>query len=250
MIDVFITYKNREKLFKKSFESFIENTDIRNVRLTIVCDGFGIPNFLNNYNIDHVLVHKENLGLGPSINQVLSHIKHLNFWYKNSPLKEDNKKESKFICYCQDDLLYQKNWLIDLMRFFSLYEFVHNLGFASGVECIEHKKTKIISTKLPNGIRDLVLKKWIRAANMFGRTDYWLSMLPIPSLDPETGIKRAKPNNGIGSGVDWHFVRNHENSIVKTNKNCLVLSGLLKHIGYNDSTWFNKELPEHKEDKL
>lgn len=74
-------------------------------------------------------------------------------------------------------------------------------------------------------------------------------MYPIPRLDPETGRVRANPHLGIGSGVDWHFVRNHENSICRTGRTCLVIPGLLQHAGYKESTWLQRELPESEEDK-
>ena len=76
-------------------------------------------------------------------------------------------------------------------------------------------------------------------------------MYPIHPFDPETGRKRAKPNDGMGSGVDWWFIRNHDNSVCKTGKTCLVLPGLVKHLGYNQSTWLQngREMPESTEDK-
>ena len=84
---------------------------------------------------------------------------------------------------------------------------------------------------------------------MFARRSYWMSMFPIPRFDPETGQVRAKPNDGLGSGVDWHVIRNHQNSICKTGRTCLVLPGLLQHMGFNKSTWLNRELPESELDK-
>ena len=75
------------------------------------------------------------------------------------------------------------------------------------------------------------------------------SMWPIPRFDPETQRERAKPNDGIGSGVDWHFIRNAENSVCKTGKTCLVVPGLIQHNGFDQSTWLKRELPESDEDK-
>jgi hypothetical protein len=125
---------------------------------------------------------------------------------------------------------------------FLLFEKQHNLGFASGIECVEHETSQAIASRV-------LLKKWIRAAQMFGRHEYWMSMFPIPRFDPETGAIRAKPNNGIGSGVDWHFIRNHLNSVDRTGRNCLVLPGLCVHAGFKDSTWLKRELPESRHDK-
>ncbi len=241
LVDIFITYKNREELFKKSFESFIENTNRDICRVTVICDGFGVPSWLSG-KVDSIIENKDNKGLGPCINTVLSKIQSDNAWNSTSPLQEDKKLVSDFICYCQDDLLYTQHWLEKLMQMFLLFEKQYNLGFASGIECVEHKTKKVLS-------KEIILKDWIRAANMFARTDYWLSMAPISALDPETGRKRAKPNDGMGSGVDWWFIRNHPNSVCKTNKTCLVMPGLLTHLGYKESTWLSRELPESDKDK-
>lgn len=86
--------------------------------------------------------------------------------------------------------------------------------------------------------------------NVLGRREYWQSLMPIPRLDPETGKIRAKPNGGMGSSVDWWLIRNHENSICKTGKTCLVVPGLVRHIGFHNSTWLDRDLPESDADKL
>jgi len=237
LVDIFITYKDREELFEKSLKSFIENTPRDLYRLTIVCDNGRIPHVLavNDYAgttylsmVDHILVHKDNLGLGPSINQALGHIDVLNRYYADDT-SPDNDRVTDFICYCQDDLLYSPKWLEKMLSFFCLLENEHNLGFASGVECVEHEVRENLG-------RGLVLKDYIRAAQMFARREYWMSMWPIPRHDPETGQVRAHPHNGMGSGADWYFIRNHPNSVCETGKTCLVIPGLVKHMGYKEST--------------
>jgi glycosyltransferase involved in cell wall biosynthesis len=250
LIDIFMTTKDRGSLFKKSLQSFFDCTDrtVTPYRLTVVRDGdFADTRFVNDYDfVDHVLTHNKNLGLGPSINQALAHIDALNKYYGSSVHKGHSQmyEKSDFICYCQDDLLYSKGWLERMIKFFIIFEKNCKLGFASGVECIEHQE----------GLKDLgngmLLKHYIRAAQMFGRTEYWMSMYPIPAFDPETRQLRAKPNDGIGSGVDWHFIRNHENSVCRTGRTCLVFPGLVKHMGYDQSTWLKREMPESESDKL
>lgn len=247
MIDIFITYKDRDKLFEESFNSLVKNTDKSLYRLTIICDGYGVPyEIRNRQEIDYILINGKNSGLGPSINMALAHIETLNEWYESSPDPEDKKKVSQFICYCQDDLLYSSDWLEKLTKFFCMFETQKKIGFASGIECIEHEQKEELGMFQDHKI---ITKDWIRATNIFGRREYWMSMFPIPAFDPETGRKRAKPNDGMGSGVDWWLIRNHENSICKTGKTCLVIPGLLQHLGYKDSTWLNRELPESDEDK-
>ena len=147
-----------------------------------------------------------------------------------------------YVVMCQDDLLYTKNWLPILTSRFRAYGMQYPLGFASGVECIEHPVKK----DLGNGI---VLKDWIRASQMLSTREYWMSLMPIPAFDPETGRLRAKPNDGMGSGVDWWLIRNHENSVCKTGRTCLVMPGLVQHAGYDQSTWLKRELPESQSDK-
>jgi hypothetical protein len=239
-------------MLKKSLQSLNDTIDVMKtpIRVTLVVDGVrggdktldASLKYVSLGLVDHLLVHHENMGLGPSINQSLSQVRDLNAWHKS---RGEESKVSSFVSYCQDDLLYSSGWLEELIKWFTLFEGSKKLGFASGVECVEHR----ILQEENFGGRRILTKEWIRAANMFGRTDYWMSMHPIHGIDPETGRLRARPNDGMGSGVDWWFIRNHENSVCKTGRKCLVLPGLIRHAGYKDSTWLKRELPESEEDK-
>ena len=234
--DIFITTKGRPELLRQTLSHLKQNTDRSQYRLTVVDDGSGWSTHdvtAWNEDIDHLLYHRENLGLGPSINQALAHIDALDRYYPDPP---------PFVCYLQDDVLVSKDWLPKMTKFFLMFEKRYNLGFASGIECVEHAVKK----DLGNG---MILKDWVRAANMFGRREYWMSMYPIPRIDPETGRVRAKPNDGRGSGVDWWFVRTHENSVCRTGRTNLVFPGMMVHAGYDKSTWLNRELPESEADK-
>jgi glycosyltransferase involved in cell wall biosynthesis len=242
--DIFITTKNRALLLAQSLESLFECTSKDEVRITLVRDGdYAVTRTVADEfagKIDYVLTSYENEGLGPGINMALAHIDAINRWWGH-PTHGDPTKVAPFVVYCQDDLLYTPGWLEKLIRYFSAYERLEKIGFASGLECVEHSKKKT----LPGG---LLTKDWIRAANMFARREYWMSMFPIPRFDPETRSVRAKPNDGIGSGVDWWFIRNHENSVCRTGRTCLVIPGLVKHLGYKESTWLKRELPESASD--
>jgi hypothetical protein len=243
--DIFITSKDRPDLLNNSLRALRANTDKKDYRLTVILDEWGLGSYgaCREFHdiIDHVLVHRENLGLGPSINQALSHIQSLNEWWGH-PTHGDKEQVSPFVCYLQDDILVTKGWLPKMAKFFMLFEKQYKLGFASGVECVEH----IVRKDLGNG---MLLKDWVRAANMFARREYWMSMYPIPRLDWETSRVRAKPNDGMGSGVDWWFIRNHPNSVCKTGRTNLVFPGMMVHAGYNKSTWLQRELPESDKDK-
>lgn len=193
------------------------------------------------WSADYVISSRDNEGLGPTINRAVAHIKSINDWYSH-PTHGDPSKVAPLIVMCQDDLLYSKDWLPILASRFFAYEKSKKLGFASGVECVEHPVREVVG-------KDLVTKDWIRAAQMLGRREYWESLLPIPRLDPETGRVRAKPNDGMGSGVDWWLIRNHENSVCRTGRTCLVVPGLVVHAGYDKSTWLKRDLPESDSDK-
>lgn len=251
MIDVFVTIKDRYELACRSLRSFFDSTERGTYRLTVMLDGqyrvvddpsWGdLLELLYLGGVDHVIQSKDNEGLGPTINRALSHIQTINLWESDQRVG-DPSKVSDLIVYCQDDLLYTDGWLERLSREFYRLERACKLGFASGLECVEHK----MKAQLPGG---LLLKDWIRAAQMMARREYWMSMWPITKFDPETGRQRAKPNDGIGSGVDWHFIRNHENSVCRTGRTCLVIPGLVQHLGYDQSTWLDRELPESDSDK-
>jgi hypothetical protein len=259
--DIFVTVKptsSRLVLAKRSIRSLIENTDPHQYRLTVCIDGASLLELLPDasgeqisamnclgaalhHDADYVLQSSSNEGLGPTINRAIAHIKSLNDWYSH-PTHGDANFVAPYVVMCQDDLLYTPNWLPVLASRFRAYEPLYNLGFASGVECVEHPVRK----DLGGGI---VLKDWIRAAQMLGRREYWESMMPIPRLDPETGRVRARPNDGMGSGVDWWLIRNHPNSVCRTGRTCLVMPGLVQHAGYDRSTWLDRDLPESKSDK-
>jgi hypothetical protein len=250
MIDIFFTSKGRTNLFIRSMKSFFECTDQSKVRTTLVLDGTDDENestldalWNNRGNVpkfDCKIVHGENVGLGPSINEALAHIDATNRYYED-PRAPVPELVSQLMCMLQDDILYTAGWLEELTKWFLLLEKTEKIGFASGIECIEHKEKKRLGK--------VVLKDWVRATCMLARREYWLSMWPIPRFDPETGRVRAKPDHGMGSGVDWHFIRNHPNSVCKTGRTCLTIPGLLVHCGFRESTWLERELPESDEDK-
>jgi hypothetical protein len=245
VIDLFVTSKaGRPGLTSKSLESLVSSLDSVSYRLTLYLDGAdhellrdGSPAHF----ADHLIVSRDNEGLGPAINRIMAHIKSTNNYYSH-PQARDSARVSQFVCGLQDDVVYEDRWLERLVKFFCLHEQRHNLGFATGHNCVEHETV----AELPGG---MMLKRWIRMTCVLGRREYWESMMPIPRFDPETGRVRAKPNDGVGSGVDWHIIRNHENSIDRTGRKCLVVPGLVKHIGYADSTWLKRELPESDEDR-
>lgn len=196
---------------------------------------------------DYVLRSLENEGLGPTINRAIAHIQSINEWHSD-PEVGNPSRVAPYIVMCQDDLLYTPSWLPILASRFRAYGMLRQLGFASGLECVEHPTREVLQGK-SSMTSQIVLKDWIRAAHMLGTREYWASLMPIPAFDPETCRLRARPNDGIGSGVDWWLIRNHENSVCKTGRTCLVMPGLVQHAGYDRSTWLPRELPESESDK-
>ena len=213
--------------------------------MTVVRDGdySGPEKVLNEFAdiVEYTIVNADNVGLGPSINSALAHIDSLKKWDRKfvNGIQVD---ECPLTLYIQDDVDFSPGWLETLSARFLQLEGPLRLGFASGIECIEHPIKKVIG----NG---MLLKDWIRATCMLARHDYWMSMWPISRIDPETGRERGKPDNGMGSSVDWWFIRNHTNSVCKTGRTNLVIPDLLQHSGYRESTWLKRELPESDTDK-
>ena len=234
--DLFITTFGRKELFEKSLDSLLANTDRDQFNLTIVVDGGSVKeSSLKSFECaDTILWSKNNLGLGPSINSALAHISTSNNYFDNN--------KNPYICMVQDDVLYSPDWLEKLIRVHRAYSKVKKIGFASGHDAPEHPRRGEIKF----GQDVLYLKDWIRATNMLAEREYFLSMMPIPRIDPETGRERGKPNNGMGSSCDWHFIRNNSNSVCKTGRTNIVYPGLIKHIGFDQSTWLDRPLPENK----
>lgn len=238
--DIFMTVGGRDRIATtvKSLQSLLQSTDRLQFRLTICYDGV-VP--VLSHGADYVLTSIENEGLGPTINRAVAHICSINDWYSH-PTHGAPDNVAPFIVCCQDDCEYEPNWLPTLASRFIAYERLRPIAFASGHDAIEHPVREVLGDKL-------LLKDWIRMTNVMGRREYWRSLMPIPRLDPETGRVRARPNDGVGSSVDWHIIRNHENSVCRTGQTCLVIPGLVRHIGYDKSTWLDRELPESDYDK-
>lgn len=242
--DIFVTIKptmERLELSLQSLDSLFNNTERSQFRLTLCFDGMPQIEHAYGNSADYILISRPNVGLGPTINRAIAHIRSVNDWHLGPA--GDSNQVAPYTVMCQDDLLYTPGWLQTLASRFQAYNH-YRLGFATGHYAVEHSQT--IRRQLENGVH---LQDWIRASQMLGTREYWQSLMPIPALDPETKRLRAKPNDGMGSGVDWWLIRNHENSVCRTGRTCLVIPGLVQHAGYAKSTWLDRELPESTLDK-
>lgn len=171
------------------------------------------------------------------MNQALAFVDSLKRW-DDSPVP--------LTTYVQDDVIFRPDWLDLLSSKFIQLEKPLKLAFASGHAAVEHRDDPRAETKeLGFGYTN----RYIRATCMMARHETWMSMWPIPRVDPETGQERGRPHAGLGSGVDWHFVRVHPNSVVRTGRTNLIIPGLVVHAGFKESTWLDRELPESWADR-
>lgn len=240
--DLIVTTTDRPELLRQMLDSLCKTTPKDQYRLTIVVDGFDADTvtLFNGYGdlIDQTIISERNEGLGPSLNKAIALVGALKSWDDGAvPLT----------CYVQDDVVFARDWLATLTGKFLQLERPLGLAFASGHSAVEHYDDPRAQRKDLGG--GMYVSKYIRATCMLARHETWRSMIPIPRVDPETGRERGRPHNGMGSGVDWHFVRVHDNSVVRTNRTNLVIPGLVVHAGYDKSTWLNRELPESEADK-
>lgn len=235
--DIFMTTHNRPHLLRATLASLRNSTPRQQYRLTLVSDCAPDVSFdevaVVGWPCDHILINFQNRGLGPSMNMALAHIDALRRWDEIPPL---------VTVYVQDDVVFADGWLEKLSTKFLQLERPLNLAFASGHNAVEHPTKK----DLGGG---MILKDWIRATCMMARHETWMSMWPIPKVDPETGRERGRPHDGLGSGVDWHFVRVHPKSGCRNGKTNLVMPGLVMHAGFAQSSWLKRDLPESEADK-
>jgi hypothetical protein len=241
LVDLIVTHypKNdrRREIARRSLFSLGESLkSYPSSRVTLVIDG---PDAEPWRGVHRLITHSENMGLGPSINEAMAIVQAENRWHEE---RGEDDRVAPLVCYLQDDVQYSPGWLERLVKTFLQFESPLRLAFATGVECPEHPVRQRVRD-------DVWTKDWIRMTCMLARREYFASMFPIPGMDVETGRKRARPHDGVGSSCDWWLIRNHLNSPCRTGRTNLVLPGLLTHIGYRDSTWLARELPESDADK-
>ena len=249
LADIIITTKGnggRPKLLEKSLQSLAENTKKKHFRLTVIQDGEDeeVENVVKKFRkeglVDNFIFKGENEGLAPALNSSFQ------FCLQNEEYFDvedygNFRKTSSFLSLNQDDILYSPNWLPTLVSNFCLLEKKENLALVTGITSPEHPIVK----NLP---LNLQLKNWVRMTQLMGRWSFFKEIFPIPVYDPETRKQRAHPHNGIGSSVDWWICRNSNRCLVNTGRYALVVTGLLQHLGYKDSTWLKRELEETQED--
>lgn len=226
---------------RQTLQSLSKTTPRDLYRLTVVLDGFDAETLkvLNGYGdlLDQTIISEKNEGLGPSLNKAFALVDSMRKWDGGYPLTT----------YVQDDVIFAQGWYEKLSSKYVQMFGALRLAFASGHSAVEHKEDPRAETHALGA--DMYTNKYIRATCMMAFNSVWMSMLPIPKIDPETGQERGRPHNGLGSGVDWHFVRVHPNSVVRKGMTNLIIPGLVVHNGYNKSTWLKKDLPELETDK-
>lgn len=235
-VAVIISTHNRKELLKRSLDSLFNSFDkIKPMKIIVYDDGSddGTKEFLDDLHekiegiSTYFILGEENLGLRETLNNLL------NETYKLNP---------DYICYCQDDIEYEKGWLDKCIDNWER----EGIGFITGHDAPEHpvKEGGFIQTDDYDGYK-YYIKNTCRATHLFASTERWKEFGEIPDLTP--GIPAPKP--GHGSMVDWWLIGHpegvfpeSEHSLKKKGEKVLCIPGLIRHIGTEpkDSTWYNK----------
>lgn len=87
-----------------------------------------------------------------------------------------------------------------------------------------------------NGYR---LKKSCAGVHMHARSDFWRSILPIPTFQLGAPKRIEGRLKGIGSNADWWIVRDSPNSVQKKGDLVVCVPGLVRTFLYKaaDSSW-------------
>lgn len=251
---ILITTKDRLNLLSRCVES-IKNTTPE-TRIFIVSDGSKqdtIDYITNSDDFEGYVINKTNIGITPSIEIGLQLINNYHRFRFNEGLEKD---KDPWISYVQDDVEFiEYNWDITLVKCYNGYININTpIGFITGHDAPEHKTSRNLLWYEQSQIRNQILfdnreiktidlRDHIRATHMMAFLSFWLEQLPI-TVNGELGVPRGHPGNARGSDIDWYFLRGHDKSVLKRGMTNLVVPGILKHSGYNYSTWQKQELPE------
>jgi len=141
-------------------------------------------------------------------------------------------KDVRWISYFQDDVDVHPKMLEILSRFQKYSQVL------TGHDAGEHRAHK---ESVVDGVS--IKDKWaIRATHVHASASFWRDMMPIPTR--ELGApKRQGLGRGLGSDVDWWFVRDSPKSSQKTNRPVLCVPGLVRSFLYKaeDSCWNNPQ---------
>lgn len=246
-VAIIISTYNRKELLTRSLNSLFNSFDKIKPSITIWDDGStdGTYEYLTSLEAKGLICrqpHSEHKGENRGLRAVL-----------NSLLDLAMVIKTDYICYCQDDIEYEKGWLDKCVekweenhkfpKSFKGYKFV-KFGFITGHDAPEHPVKAKIGDKY-------YLKDTCRATHLFASTERWKEFGEIPDLTP--GIAAPKP--GHGSLVDWWLMGHpegkfpeSENSLKKRGEKVLCIPGLIKHIATepDKSTWHNKTFERGK----
>jgi glycosyltransferase involved in cell wall biosynthesis len=239
---ILITTKDRLKFLNNCLESIKRTTP--ESRIFIVSDGSNsdtIEYITNSDNIEGYVINKTNIGIAPSIEIGLHLINNYHRFRYNEGLEKD---QDPWISYVQDDVEFIQNewdkklWGAYLQCYNAPPIGFTGIGFVTGHVAPEHSNSIRQTFDIGYEFRD-----HIRATHMMAPLSFWLEQLPI-TVNGELDRPRGHPGNGIGSDIDWYFLRDHDKSVLKRGMTNLVVPGILKHIGADNSTWQKNILPE------
>ncbi|HLD91333.1 MAG TPA: hypothetical protein VI911_10010 [Patescibacteria group bacterium] len=247
---VLITTKDRLNLLNNCVESIRRTTP--ESRIFIVSDGSRsdtIDYITNSDYFEGYVINKTNIGIAPSIEIGINLINNYHRFRFNEGKEKD---EDPFISYVQDDVEFiVSDWPkvlnnarlgISLLSDMGQGEF--KIGFTTGHVAPEHSNSIVGEYNLSNGYR-IQLRNHIRATHMEAPMSFWMQQFPVSEVDPEQrdGL-RGHPGNSRGSNIDWWFLRDHPKSVLQQGMTNLVVSGILKHVGFDHSTWQSRPLQE------
>ena len=219
-VDIIVTTFNRADLFKRTMDSFLQNTDMNMINKVIISnDGSTdktktvITNFKKKCPVPVEVLPDENkrMGIIPRFNQAHALCK------------------SKIICEFQDDVVFNARWLEIQMGYLN----TRNVQFITGYDAIEHRDFN----RLNNHV---VIKHSSRFTQLLAYKVIWDKFFPMKVMHPF-----PTPSNGIGSKIDINLSYGRKNP-ARARTIFLCIPGLVDHVAeHNGSTWregFNNSL--------
>ncbi len=165
-------------------------------------------------NADYLLI-PENRGLAAALNIGLS------YWLAD--------RSYHWISYFQDDVDVHPDLFREMERVTRDYRGVLYTGHDSMAHQTVHSQD------------DIKVKKSCAGLHLHARREFWLSVMPIPTL--QLGAPKRLPGRerGIGSNVDWWIVRDAPNSPAKRRERIVCLPNMVRTFisDPHESTWGN-----------
>ena len=221
MTPILISTYDRPDLLRGTLQTLFES--VESPIQVIVADD-GSPNdktrkVLDMFPVRQLLLPHQ--GLVHSLNALFAEVKRF----------AEERMLAPFWIYCQDDLRFSPGWLQKMFAVWDRWAEESNFGLLT---CVEDAFT-VINQFEWEGMH-IQIKHFAEGHLYFAPKDFWVRTTPIPILNGD-GTERGFPCSGIGSNVDWHFLRDSPKSLSHLKKKVGVIPGLVTHTGNENSTW-------------